>query len=256
MLSFFGLLYCLSCLLRCASLVIGMEDLTRSWQKLSLTNKEGVNVDLTENKRLNSFALAAKFFTWRSLNVDAVARTFRPLWRTKGSFQASDAKQNFMVFSFDLEEDVEKVLMGEPWSFDRHLVAFCKYDGATLVQELSFDRVAFWVQIHHLPFSLLTKEVAFKLGDTLGTIIKSRDLSDMRGGTFMRVRVSLNILDPICRGRRITLGQNSEGWVSFSYERLPNICYWCGRFTHDDKDCSVWLQSKGLVAMEDQQFGA
>ena len=132
--SFSGLLYCLfSCLLRCASLVTGMEDLTRSWQKLSLTNKDGVNVDLTENKRLNSFTLIAKFFTRRSLNVDAVARTFRPLWRTKGSFQASDAKQNFMVFSFDLEEDVEKVLMGEPWFFDRHLVAFCKYDGATPV---------------------------------------------------------------------------------------------------------------------------
>ena len=91
-----------------------MEDLTSSWQKLSLTNKEGVNVDLTENKRLNNFALLAKFFSQGSLNVDAVVRTFRPLWRTKGSFQASDAKENFMVFTFDLEEDVEKVLIGEP----------------------------------------------------------------------------------------------------------------------------------------------
>ena len=95
----------------------------------------------------------------------------------------------------------------------------------TLVQELSFERVSFWVQIHHLPFSHLTEEVAFKLGDTLGTVIRTRDTSDMRGGTFMRVRVSLNILEPIYHGRRVTFGQNSEGWVSFSYERLPNICY-------------------------------
>ena len=95
----------------------------------------------------------------------------------------------------------------------------------TLVQELSFERVSFWVQIHHLPFSHLTEEVAFKLGDTLGTVIRTRDTSDMRGGTFMRVRVSLNILEPIYHGRGVTFGQNSEGWVSFSYERLPNICY-------------------------------
>ena len=72
----------------------------------------------------------------------------------------------------------------------------------------------------------------------------------------MRVRVSLNILEPICRGRHVTFGQNSEGWIFFSYERLPNICYWCGRFTHDDKQCSIWLQSKGSIAVEDQQFGA
>ena len=98
---------------------------------------------------------------------------------------------------------------------------------------------------------MLTEEVAFKLGDTLGSVIRTGDLSDMRGGTFMRVRVSLNILDSICHGRRITLGQNSDGWVSFTYERLPNICYWCGRFTHDDKECSVWLQSKGSMAVDD-----
>ena len=106
------------------SLVARMEDRTRSWKKLSLTNKEGVNVDLTESTKVHGFALAAKFFTWRSLNIDAVVRTFRPLWCTKGCFQTSDAKQNFMVFTFDLEDDVEKVLMGEPWSFDRHLVVF------------------------------------------------------------------------------------------------------------------------------------
>ena len=141
------------------SLAAGMEDLTRSWQKLSLTNKEGVNVDLTESRKVHGFALAAKFFTRRSLNIDAVVRTFRPLWCTKGSFQVSDAKQNFMVFTFDLEEDVEKVLMGEPWSFHKHLVVFRRYDGATPVQEISFDWVSFWVQIHHLPFSLLMEEV-------------------------------------------------------------------------------------------------
>ena len=94
------------------------------------------------------------------------------------------------------------------------------------------------------------------MGDTLGNVIRNGDSSDMCGGTFMRVWVSLNILEPICRGRRVTFGKNSEGWISFSYERLPNICYWCGRFTHDDKECSIWLQSKGSIAVEDQQFGA
>ncbi|KAK9991715.1 hypothetical protein SO802_026700 [Lithocarpus litseifolius] len=183
-----------------------MEDLTCSWQKLSLSNKEGVNVDLSENRKVHGFALATK-----------------PLWRTKGSFQASDAKQNYMVFTFDVEEDVEKVLMGEPWSFDRHLVVF--------------------------------QRGGFQAGRYFRVSHKNWDSSDMRGGTFMRVR-SLNILEPIYRGRRVTFGQNSKGWVSFSYVQLPNICYWCGRFTHDDKECTVWLQSKGSIVVEEQQFGA
>ena len=61
------------------SLATRMEDLTRSWQKLSLANKEGVNVDLTESRKVHGFDLVAKFFTRRSLNIDAVIRTFRPL---------------------------------------------------------------------------------------------------------------------------------------------------------------------------------
>ena len=61
------------------SLVAGMEDLTHNWQKFSLTNKKGVNVDLSESRKVHGFALAAKFFTWRLLNIDAVVRTFRPL---------------------------------------------------------------------------------------------------------------------------------------------------------------------------------
>ena len=120
-----------------------MEDLTRSWQKLSLSSKEGEKMDLSKIRKIQGFALAAKFFTRRSLNVEAVVRTFRPLWRTCRDFQASDAKHNHMVFTFELEEDVEKVLMGEPWLFDRHLVAFVRYDGSVPVQDLHFEKVSF-----------------------------------------------------------------------------------------------------------------
>lgn len=181
-----------------------------------------------------------------------MAQTFRPLWQTSGDFHANDAKHNHVVFTFELEEDVEKVLMGEPWSFDRHLVAFIQYDGSVPVQDLHFDRVSFWVQIHRLLFSHLTEEIAFSLGEMIGPVVKTRDASELRGGTFMRVKVSMNILEPIYRGRRVTFGQNLDGWISFQYERLPNLCYWCGRFTHDDKECPTWLQSKGSLALEEQ----
>ena len=66
--------------------------------------------------------LATKFFTKRALNVDAVARTFRPLWRTKASFHITNVGDNILLFTFDQEVDAIKVLLREPWSYDRHLV--------------------------------------------------------------------------------------------------------------------------------------
>lgn len=44
--------------------------------------------------------------------------------------------------------------------------------------------------------------------------------------------------------------------MSFKYERLSNLCYWCGSLTHDDKDCELWLESEGTLPLESQQFGA
>lgn len=44
----------------------------------------------------------------------------------------------------------------------------------------------------------------------------------------MRVRVSIDISLPLCFGRVLSLKDKSDVWVNFKYERLSNICYWCG----------------------------
>ena len=50
-------------------------------------------------------------------------------------------------------------------------------------------------------------------------------------------------------------GPTNEGWVSFRYECLPVFCYWCGRLTHDTKDCEIWIRSKGTLNVQNQPFG-
>lgn len=41
----------------------------------------------------------------------------------------------------------------------------------------------------------------------------------------MRVRVEIDIMKPLSRGRRVWFGLASEGWLSFRYERLPIFRY-------------------------------
>ena len=53
----------------------------------------------------------------------------------------------------------------------------------------------------------------------------------------------------------ITLDDDKELWVSFRYERIPNICYWCGCFTHNDRDCERWIDSEGILEEVDREFG-
>lgn len=79
-----------------------------------LLEEEGKHMDLSKKKKEGKLVLAAKFFTQQSVNIEVVARTFRPLWRTRRDFEVSDTRNNIVLFEFDLEVDVEKILMGKP----------------------------------------------------------------------------------------------------------------------------------------------
>ena len=59
----------------------------------------------------------------------------------------------------------------------------------------------------------------------------------------------------LCRGCVISLENSRKLWVSFKYERLPNLCYWCGCLTHANKDCDLWIFSEGTLQLETQQYG-
>ena len=97
----------------------------------------------------------------------------------------------------------------------------------------------------------MTKVVAESNYDTVCQSIGGVEEDE---GRFMRVKVNLDIPLPLCNGRVITLENGNKHWVSFRYERLPNICYWCGRLDHDDKDCALWISSKGSLSSKEKQY--
>ena len=88
-----------------------MDDLPSRWNKLSLSRKECKKLELLKTKQIQEYVLAAKFLTKRRVNIDAVVKTFQPLWRTSNDFRIRDAGDNHLLFAFELEFDVEKLLM-------------------------------------------------------------------------------------------------------------------------------------------------
>ena len=68
------------------------------------------------------------------------------------------------MFKFDDAANLERVLLYEPWSFDKHLVAFRRFEGQADPEMLVFNQTTFWVQIHNLPILSLKNDTVVLLG--------------------------------------------------------------------------------------------
>ena len=55
--------------------------------------------------------------------MDAIACTFKLLWRTRKGFEVCDMGNHRVLFVFLDKRDVDQVIRGEPRAFDKQLVA-------------------------------------------------------------------------------------------------------------------------------------
>uniref|UniRef100_A0A2N9HCL8 Reverse transcriptase domain-containing protein n=1 Tax=Fagus sylvatica TaxID=28930 RepID=A0A2N9HCL8_FAGSY len=234
-----------------------MDEITGRWQDLALTEKEGSLIVLTPEEEDEGSILAAWFLTPRMINMESVLRALKPLWRPGSGFKARDMGNNKAMFVFQNDADAERVLINGPRSFDKHLIILSRLDDTVPFSKACFDFMFFWVQIHDLPVKMMKPAACARIGSTLGVLEQVEDVGEGQSkGSFMRVRVTIDIRQPLCRGRKVGLGGTGECWVSFKYERLTNFCYWCGRITHGEKDCEIWLRSRGSLLNAQQPYGA
>lgn len=151
--------------------------------------------------------------------MKAIARTFEPRWRTKLGFEVKDVGNHTVLFVFGDEVDTDKVLMGEPWTYDKHLVSFHRLVSNIPMKNLEFNRTMFWVQLHDLPLGDMNPHSASATGKIISEVQSgSAEWGSQDGSSYMRIRVQVDTSKPLCRGRKICLEDGKVSWVRFKYE--------------------------------------
>ena len=190
--------------------------------------------------------------------MKAILRTLKSTWKTKKSFDIRDLGSNMVLILFDEEYDLDHILMHGPWSFNKYLLGLYKLERNESVKNTQFDRASFWVQIHDLPIQHTNKVNVEAIGNSVG-FVEQVDASPMGDcqGRCLRIHINMDTCDwsNFCQGIKVDIGESSPRWVSFHYERMPIFCYWCRLLNHDERDCKLWVCSKGTLQKEDQQYG-
>ncbi|XP_042964587.1 uncharacterized protein LOC122298799 [Carya illinoinensis] len=206
------------------------DDLLVLYTKLSLTEKESEDV-VIESENLEEVlprgekCLFMQLFTGKYFNWEAFKGMMRKIWRTIMGVCFRDLSSTMFLVEFDDVSDKENVLREGPWTFDKHLVLFAEADGRLQVQQIKLETASFWVRLHDLPIMARNVHVGQKLGEKID-IVEEVDLEkgEVEWGEYLRVRVKLNVNEPLLRGSKLSVGGGQSVWIRFSYERLPNLC--------------------------------
>lgn len=62
------------------------------------------------------------------------------------------------------------------------------------------------------------------------------DADGVGWGEFLRVKIKIDLSNPLSRGRILKL-QGESTWIVFRYERLPKYCFQCGVIRHGRGGC-------------------
>lgn len=97
----------------------------------------------------------------------------------------------------------------------------------------------------------MNEQMGRRIGAGIGTVlIVEVDYQGSGWGSFLRIRVEVNITKPLLSGKMINLG-GKQCCTHSKYERLPNLCFKCGLLKHTNGKCP----NINLVSQSQEQYG-
>ncbi|KAL0326615.1 UNVERIFIED_CONTAM: hypothetical protein Sangu_1739500 [Sesamum angustifolium] len=134
---------------------------------------------------------------------------------------------------FNHSLDLLRVLEGRPWVFDKNLIILEQVGNNDRPEEVCLDWCPFTVFVHDLPLPRQTRDIAEHIGNKLGQFI-DMELSEQghNWSSAWKLRISLNTSQPLKRALRLRTMTGADLLVTFTYARLPNFCYLCGKIGH------------------------
>ncbi|KAH1215329.1 hypothetical protein GmHk_13G036490 [Glycine max] len=94
------------------------------------------------------------------------------IWKPLKGVTISYIGNGTFLFRFYHQVDIQRVLKGGSWSFDRYMLILGVITEDENPLEIPLFNVPFWVQIHDLPLGFMSKRVGQNIGNYLGKFLE------------------------------------------------------------------------------------
>ncbi|RYR06305.1 hypothetical protein Ahy_B06g086056 [Arachis hypogaea] len=228
----------------------GIENATMEGDVLDLEKSPVQHEDNTGQK------LVGRVLTEKVLNTVTVRKTILNMWGDPQGLVITNAGSNSFILNFKSQEEARRVYEGGPWRIEGHMLSLQWWSSNLSIEEVNYNQLPIWVQIHGLPYDKINIKNAEKIGAIVGRVISAEDpfVEGNMLRAFLRVRVEINIQAPLKTGFWFKRNDGSHSWAEFKYEKLCDYCYKCGRIGHDKRACEEELL-RSLVNPEIPRYG-
>ena len=88
------------------------------------------------------------------------------VWKVFAGMTITKVGNIMFVFQFEDIMEKERVLLCQPWSFNKSMLILSSFDGKSKPEEVNLQWCSFWVQIHGLSLGLMTEKIGTVLEES------------------------------------------------------------------------------------------
>ncbi|KAF4396993.1 hypothetical protein F8388_004961 [Cannabis sativa] len=154
-------------------------------------------------------------------------------------------------FNFYHEIDIQRVIEGSPWTYDRKPFIFTRLKEGDNPRLVGINHLDMWIQLHDLQSGNQTLSVVTALGNYIGQFLES-DQNNFVGvwREYLRVRVRIDVRKPIKRRRKIITEHSSWYWPLHLHDKPYGLELRAPNQRRQSSFGAQWLRS-GAVVRED-----
>lgn len=181
-------------------------------------------------------SLIGKFMGNRPI-LQNIRKWFKTFQKVKGEVTIPTLPCDFIMFNFNLEEDLEWVMEIDPWWFEKSGLHLKKwYEGFNQKIEI-FSSIPMWILLPKLPLDFQFEEAITGIASIMGEFI-CLDMNTRMGNTYQmdRFYANINIYQPM--KLNIFLKNKNGGYLQdIIFYIPPMICKICNKYGHTNTNC-------------------
>lgn len=218
-------------------------------ENLSLSHEEEDELILDPDSLSNraetfNLYLTSRFLTDQQINFNLMRNRLAGIWRPKQGVEIRDLGSHRFLFQFFYPIDLQRVIDSGPWSFNNFLLIFHQLKEGEHPLRVPLESISFWIQVHDFPVGYLSESIGRQLGNFIGRFIDYDEMnSSVIWRAYMRIRVAIDVSNPLKRCKKIRKAYGSSFLANFKYEKLGFFCFICGRLGHTKSFCDVLFTS-------------